>query len=257
MTIKMTMKKFCYLLAVFMLLACGSSDSVNANDTMENGDSTGTTTEESITLPTQVVEALAAPMSTLTQDVKDAITFMYSEEGLAHDVYLNVYVHQVENQLTLVKELQNIATKSEVKHIDAVNQLTQKYDLNITKYPDTDHPYSTDDLARYGSGEFPVEPIQELYNILYDKGIQSKKDALEVGCMVEVVDVDDLIEHIHEAEASNATDVVDVFNFLLEGSYKHFWAFDEGLKNIGITEGCCSVPDYGDHTMCHPEYPNN
>ena len=127
--------------------------------------------------------------------------------------------------------------------------------MNITKYPDTEAPYSTDDLDRYGSGEYPVEPIQELYNLLYDKGIQSEKDALEVGCMVEVVDIDDLDEFIAYAEKDNATDILETFNFLRKGSYTHYWAFDNGLKNKGITEGCCSLPDALGHHFCHPEYP--
>ena len=69
--------------------------------------------------------------------------------------------------------------------------------------------------------------------------------------MVEVVDVTDLDEYIQLAQTSEAIDVVDAFNILRDGSYNHYWAFDEGLKNIGISEGCCSLGD----TYCHPEYP--
>ena len=241
---KVSLKSLMLVGTVFGLVACGSG-----TDTTSGGNGGGSGPEAG--LPVDVQAAIAGPLSTLTQALKDSITYMYSEEGLAHDVYLNIY------KIQEVKQLQNIATKAEAKHIDAVNQIAQKYDLNITKYPDTDKPYSTDDLDRYGSGQYPVEPIQELYNLLYDKGIQSKKDALEVGCMVEVVDIDDLNAYIAEATASNAPDVLTVFNFLREGSYNHYWAFDEGLKNIGISNGCCSVPDYAGHNFCHPEYPKN
>ncbi len=218
------------LSSVLFLVACGSSGG-----------------SESSELPANVQSAISAPMSALSQDVKDSLTYMYSEEGLAHDVYLNIY------KIQAVEQLQNIASKSEVKHIEAVNQLAQKYDLNITKYPDTDSPYSTDDLVRYGSGQYPVEPINVLYNELYDKGIQSEQDALEVGCIVEVVDVEDLDKYIYQAQRSNATDVIEVFNFLRDGSYNHYWSFDKGLKNKGISEGCCSLGS----TYCHPEYPQN
>jgi len=248
----MTIKHFLYIGTVFTLLGCGSSDSTSAPIVNTSEENTAIITEETVTsirLPSEVEAALSAPLSTLTQELQDSIAYMYSEEGLAHDVYLNIYEMQALNQL------KNIATKSEVQHIDAVNQLAIKYDLNVTKYPDTDKPYSTDDLERYGSGEYPVEPIQELYNILYDKGIQTAQDALEVGCLVEVVDIDDLDEYIAQATASNATDVLAVFNFLREGSYKHYWTFDEGLKNMGITTGCCSLDDFGDHHLCHTEYP--
>jgi hypothetical protein len=167
---------------------------------------------------------------------------MYNEEALAHDIYLAIYEIQPLNQL------QNIATKSEVKHIEAVNELAIKYDLNMTQYPDTDVPYSIEGIH---PGVYPVEAIQELYDMLYDKGIQSEKDALEVGCMVEVVDIDDLDKYIGYAEASEAADVLDVFNFLRNGSYTHYWAFDSGLVNMSIVDGCCSLGT----EWCHPEYP--
>jgi hypothetical protein len=193
---------------------------------------------------TPPVDEVTPPTSELSQELKDAITYMYNEEGLAHDVYLAIYKIQPVNQL------QNIANNSETKHIEAVNELAIKYDLNITQYPDTEEPYS---IAGIEPGIYPVEKIQDLYNLLYDKGIQSKQDALEVGCMVEVVDIDDLDRYIAQAKASNATDVLDVFNMLIAGSYKHYWTFNEGLKNMDIEDGCCSLGN----EYCHPEYPDN
>ena len=189
-----------------------------------------------------VGDTIDTPKSILSPELKDAITYMYSEEGLAHDVYLAIYKIQAVNQL------QNIATKSEVKHIEAVNDLAVKYDLNMTQYPDTDVPYSINGIE---SGKYPIEPIQDLYNMLYDKGIQSKQDALEVGCMVEVVDIDDLDKYIQYAEVSDAGDVLDVFNFLRNGSYTHYWAFSDGLEKMGIVNGCCSLGE----NWCHLEYP--
>jgi len=224
-------------LVILSVLALASCSSGNEGGTPSEG------------LPSTVNTALNSASYTLTQALKDSITYMYSEEGLAYDIYSNVYKMQA------VKQLTNIANNAEIKHIEAVNKLAIKYDLNISKYPDTNKPYSTDDLARYGSGKYPVTPIQELYNILYDKGIQSQKDALEVGCMIEVVDIDDLNIYINQATTSNASDVLEVFNYLRNGSYNHYWAFDKGLKNLGVSNGCCSVPDYKTHKFCHPEYP--
>ena len=191
---------------------------------------------------TTLVTETTPPTSGLSQELKDAITYMYNEEGLAHDVYLAIYKTQPVNQL------QNIATKSEVKHIEAVNNLAIRYDLNMTQYPDTDVPYSIDGI---GSGKYSVEPIQDLYNMLYDKGIQSQQDALEVGCMVEVVDIDDLDKYIEYAKNDNASDILDVFNYLRNGSYTHYWAFNDGLVNKGVNDGCCSLGT----EWCHPEYP--
>jgi hypothetical protein len=224
--------------AAFLVIGCGSSSS----DTPSNGGGNEPTSD----LPQEVQDAIAGPLSLLTQDLKDAITYMYSEEGLAYDVYMNIYKIQV------VQQLQNIAENAEIKHIEAVNGLAIKYDLNMTQYPDTDVPYSIKDI---GDGKYPVDTVQYLYNLLYSKGIESEKDALEVGCMVEVVDIDDLDKYIGYANTASASDVLTVFNFLREGSYAHYWSFDEGLKNMGVTDGCCSLDDALGYNFCHPEYP--
>jgi len=232
---------FLSMAAALLLLAGCGSDSTTGTGTGENS-GTGSSTQ----LPQNVIDAIDAPKSTLSQEVKDALAYMYSEEGLAHDVYLNIYMIQPLNQL------QNIANNAETKHIEAVNQMAIKYDLNMTQFPDTDVPYS---IAGIGNGIYPVAHVQYLYDLLYDKGIQSERDALEVGCMVEVVDIEDLDRDILAAEASSASDVVVVFNYLRNGSYNHYWAFDDGLKNMGIADGCCAVPDALGFTFCHPEYP--
>jgi len=243
------MKPISYLSALFaaaLVLHGCSSTTENESGNGNNGNSGGSNT--SVVLPANVTDAINAPKSVLSQEVKDALAYMYSEEGLAHDLYLNIYTYQP------ARQLQNIATRSEVKHIEAVNQLAIKYDLNMTQYPDTDIPY---DISGIGNGNYPVDTVQYLYNLLYDKGIRSQQDALEVGCMVEVVDIDDLNGYIAAASASGASDVVTVLDFLRSGSYNHYWAFDAGLKNMGIADGCCSVPDALGHTYCHPEYPQN
>lgn len=196
--------------------------------------------EKPVELPEGVQKAIDGPESNLTdaQDLKDAITFMYSEEDLAYSIYTAIY------KVQKVMELQNIALNSEVKHIEAVNQIAQKYDLNMTQYPDTDVHYS---IAGIGNGTYPVPPVQDLYTILYEKGIQSKKDALEVGCMVEVIDVNDLDTSIQLAQTAKAKDILTVFNFLRNGSYTHYWAFNDALMMMNDPDdnksGCCSLGD--------------
>ncbi len=224
-------------LLVVGLIGCGGG----------KGEGKGKNNKENDNSEEIVNDAINAPLSTLTQELQDSIAYMYSEEKLAKEVYLNLY------EVHAVKQLNNIATKSEVNHVDAVNRLAIKYDLNTADYPDTVAPYDAESLATYGNGEFPVEKIQVLYDMLYAKGIQSEQDALEVGCIVEVTDVEDLDGYLEQAQASNASDVVSIFEFLRNGSYNHYWAFDKGLKQIGVSNGCCSLGQ----TYCHPEYPQN
>lgn len=162
--------------------------------------------------------------------VQKSLAYMYDEERLAKEVYLAIYEKQPVNQLT------KIATKAEVRHIDAVKDLATRYGVAT--------PYQR-------AGQYQTAHIQSLYNELYAKGIRSKRDALEVGCMVEVIDVEDLQKYTREAEQANAQDVVQTYNFLLKGTYNHYWAFDKGLKQLGVSNGCCSLGA----RYCHPEYP--
>jgi hypothetical protein len=226
--------------STFMIVGCGGGGSSAAQDPLA--------------LPINVTEAINGENSTLTQVLKDSITYMYNEEDLAYAVYTNIYKVQP------VMQLQNIATKSEIKHMDAVDQLAIKYDLNMTQYPDTDVPYSKEGI---GDGFYSVEHIETLYDLLYAKGIQSPRDALEVGCMVEVVDIEDLNRYIDQATESDATDVLTVFEFLRDGSYNHYRAFDQALKAADVTEGCCALMDDANLsglaqdlnlTFCHDEY---
>ena len=118
--------------------------------------------------------------------------------------------------------------------------LVLEYDLNVTNYlNDYMIHYSKDELAAFPRGEFAIPAIQTLYNDLFAQGKESKQASLEVGCIVEVVDVDDLNHYMADAEDNTA--LIDTFTILREGSYAHYWSFDGGLKKLGITDGCCSV----------------
>jgi hypothetical protein len=206
-------------------------------------------------LPENVRDALLTPANTLTQDVKDTLAYMGNEERLAHDVYISLYNTHLANG-TEIKQLTNIATNSETTHIQTVQLLVQKYITGVNDFTDItldnlDYMYAT--IEELPAGEYNIPAIQNLYDMLIEKGVQSQQDALEVGCMVEVVDINDLLGDITLAEESNASDVATAFEFLRDGSYSHYWSFDKGLKNMGITDGCCSLGE----EYCHTEYPQN
>jgi len=195
------------------------------------------------------------PMSNLTQEVKENLAHMGNEERLAHDIYTVLYNYH-NDEGTQINQLANIP-KSEQKHVEIVQSVIQRYDLNISEILIVENPVR-DQNVLFGDmpvGVYDIPAIQELYDSLYDKGIASKQAALEVGCMVEVLDVNDLDQAISQAEESNADDVVAAFNILRDGSYNHYWAFDKGLKNMGITEGCGVLGE--EHAKTTEEYPQN
>jgi hypothetical protein len=193
----------------------------------------------------QQIASTVTSTGTLSDEQKYSLAYMWNEEKLAKDIYLAL------NTLTAHSTLYNIATRSETQHESAVEQLIQNYDINITNLSDYTVNYSEEELRAFAQGEFAIEKVQSLYDILYAKGSQSLQDALEVGCMVEVTDINDLDEYIEVA--GDKEDLVTVFTNLRSGSYEHYWAFDNALKNIGVSSGCCAVgEDY-----CKPDYPQS
>ncbi|MDD2791293.1 MAG: DUF2202 domain-containing protein [Sulfurimonas sp.] len=201
-------------------------------------------------IPAEIVDEILAPNSILSQELKNTLAYMGNEERLAHDLYLKLYETYALNQL------QNIATNSETQHIKAVQLLIQKYIVDISEFTNIDATelnYKYTDVNDMQMGVYDIQAIQNLYDALLAKGLQSPQDALEVGCMVEVTDINDLDEDIALAHASNATDIESTFTFLRNGSYNHYWAFNQGLISKGVANGCCVLGT----DFCHPEYPKN
>jgi len=65
-------------------------------------------------LPESVSNAIASEKSALSQELLNTLSYMGNEERLAYDVYNKLYSEWGTKQFT------NIATKSEYKHITAV-----------------------------------------------------------------------------------------------------------------------------------------
>ena len=181
----------------------------------------------------------------LTYEQKYALAYMWNEEKMAKDLYLAL------NQLYPNNTLYNIATRSETEHEAAVENLAKAYDINLTNLDNFEGNFSEEELEKYGPGEFFIPEVQETYNVLYKKGSNSLVDALKVGCMVEVTDVDDLNKWLDVVKDQPA--IVTVFENLRSGSYSHYWAFDTALKNLGVSEGCCVLGD--EYCKTEEEFP--
>jgi hypothetical protein len=182
----------------------------------------------------------AYPMSTLTLELKNSLSYMGNEERLAYDVYQNLYKYHLEESATEIPQLKNISEKSEITHIQLVQDIINKYSLGAEDFTNVVNDLDLNDTTvdAMPSGQYDVPVIQALYTTLYTKGIVSTTEALFSACMVEVTDVEDLDRYILQAEISKATDIVDGFNVLRDGSYSHYWSFDQGLKDAGIENGC-------------------
>jgi hypothetical protein len=142
-----------------------------------------------------------------TQEITD-MKYMLEEEKVARDVYefLDTKWH--------MRVFNNIK-QSEQRHMDMVENL-----LNANKVT-----YKLHDEQ----GMFYNEDLQTIYNNLIEKGKKSKQDALEVGKMIEVIDIEDLEKAIKN---TSKTDISDVYSQLIFASNNHLRAFNRNLSRL-------------------------
>jgi hypothetical protein len=144
----------------------------------------------------------------LNENQKESLIYMYQEEKLARDVYITL------GKKWNLRPFLNIQ-KAEQVHMNAVKSLLKKYNIPVPVVPDE-------------VGKFNLPELTELYNKLVAKGMKSKKDALEVGKEIEILDIKDLEERMKDA----TPDMKMVFSRLKAGSEHHLKAFN---INLGIS----------------------
>ncbi|TNF43178.1 MAG: DUF2202 domain-containing protein [Epsilonproteobacteria bacterium] len=144
----------------------------------------------------------------MTDEQKDMLFFIYQEEKVARDVYItlgNIYTD--ENTFASIQ-------LSEQRHIDSARGLCEKYGVSI------------EGVDEDNVGNFVLPVLQELYDTCVGEGETSLLDALKIGELIEITDIDDL-EHAAEGMPE---DVVSVFENLKEGSLSHLDAFQTAIE---------------------------
>jgi len=148
----------------------------------------------------------------LTEEQLDELYFIYQEEKLARDVYITLgEMYPAENTFASIQ-------LSEQRHIDAAQQLCEKYKIDLSR------------VNEEGIGNFDIDVLQEYYHKLVDQGSESLTAALEVGVFIEELDIADLTKAIEEMDMPD--DVTRVYENLREGSYNHLEAFQGALTRV-------------------------
>ncbi len=150
------------------------------------------------------------PSGELSEEESEGILYMREEEKLARDVYLYLYDRWG------LQIFQNIA-RSEQRHMDMVKVLIDRYGL--------------EDPAKE-RGIFTNPELQALYDELIQRGSHSLEEALEVGALIEEVDIRDLKEWLSKVDNS---DITQVYENLMRGSRNHLRAFTSVLRQYGVT----------------------
>ncbi len=152
---------------------------------------------------------LVSAGDTLSSVDTAALVFMVNEEKLAHDLYVEL------GDAWNLRVFQNISS-AEQQHMDAVRSL-------LDAYGEED---PTDGLA---AGDFSEPALQDLYDTLLAKGLESSTQALAVGALVEETDIEDLRDRSTDNDA-----ITTVFSFLESGSGNHLRAFVMNLSRAGV-----------------------
>lgn len=193
---------------LILLLTAGTWLAVSSlQDEDDNGTDEGYTSldQESMSLQIEVM-----PFEEPDENETQGLVFMREEEKLAHDVYLALY----ERWGTSI--FSNIAD-SEATHTSAVKLLLDRY--NITD------PFVEE------TGVFSNETLQQLYDQLVEQGNQSLEAALEVGAVIEEIDIIDIQHFLEDVDNQ---DIIFVYENLLMGSRNHLRSFVSNLEKRDI-----------------------
>jgi len=149
--------------------------------------------------------------SQLSENEVADLIFMREEEKLAHDVYVSLY-DKWGLQIFL-----NIS-ESELNHTDSIKTLITSYGLS--------DPYINE------VGKFKNANLQSLYTQLVINGSNSVVAALNVGALIEDLDIVDLTNAMNRTEN---TSILSVYDNLQRGSRNHIRSFSQTLGRYGET----------------------
>lgn len=141
----------------------------------------------------------------------ETLVFMREEEKVARDVYLHLY-----DQWQLIIFV-NISS-SEQMHMDALKVLLDQYGID-------------DPVVDNTVGAFTEPYLLTLYEDMVNEGLLGEIEALYVGALIEEIDIQDLIDGIAE---SNHANVIQAYEYLLQGSRNHLRAFVRNIESRGL-----------------------
>ena len=153
----------------------------------------------------------ATSAGVLSDEEIAGLYYLREEEKLAHDVYVALYARWGAQVFDSIAQ-------SEVQHTEAVRQRILDHGL-------------VDPAADTPPGVFVDADLQVLYNTLVQQGQAGLIAALEVGCLIEEMDIQDLADK--RSQVVGEPDIVAVYDSLLCGSRNHLRAFNRQLVAQG------------------------
>lgn len=146
----------------------------------------------------------------LSRAEQQDLRFMYAEEQLARDVYDSLYLRWEVNLFANIRQ-------SERRHMERMRGLLDQYQIAVQE-----------PLA----GRFGDTALQRLYAECVSSGSVGLTAALRAGALVEEADIRDLQQRM---QRTSRKDILEAYQYLLEGSERHMAAFSRRLRREGIT----------------------
>lgn len=163
------------------------------------------------TMPLNSLTAVVTDKLLYEDEELEMLLYMKEEEKLARDVYTTL------NQKWNAQIFTNIS-KAEQTHMNAVIFLLENYGEEYTQVKE--------------AGIFTNPELQELYNQLTARGLESIVEAYKVGALIEEMDIKDLTDDLKIVTNEN---IKMVFENLLKGSRNHLRAFNRHIVMTGQT----------------------
>jgi hypothetical protein len=158
-----------------------------------------------------ITDIAACTAGQISDEERDDLMMMREEEKVARDVYLRLYDRWG------LPPFANISGSEQV-HMDGMLALLEHYGL-----PD---PAEGMDV-----GQFRNPAMQALYDRLTQQGLKSERDAVQVGLLIEELDIADL------RAATSRTDkpeILAVYANLERGSRNHLRAFHRWMQRLNL-----------------------
>lgn len=147
----------------------------------------------------------------MSDQEKADLLYMREEEKLARDIYN--YLDELWGMAIFAK-----IALSEQHHMDAIKRMIDKH--KMTELDPVD--------IQPEPGLFLNDEIQTFYNTLKVKGTLSQTGALEVGVLVEEINIEKLNDFLDPDRLDNQ-DIINVYQNILEASNNHLRSFENLL----------------------------
>jgi len=153
----------------------------------------------------------ASAVTPLSQVEREDLYEMREEEKIARDIYLQLF------ERWQLPPFGNISGSEQV-HMDAVLALLEHHGLD-------------DPAAGLDIGQFRNPDMQDLYQQLKARGMRSMEDSIEVGLLIEELDIADL----HAVTSrTDKPEILAVYAELERGSRNHLRAFYQWMQRLNI-----------------------